>query len=321
MKIFKLFSLMIASLAILESCSSSEEPLENCLTQEEMIPVSIGFSGEVLDITETPLSRGENVKDWYAFQVYSAPLDGSNDYTYYAYGFFDNKEDMVINLKEGYKYKFDVCMVVDGENKVYSFSLTELGWKQPDNTFYISPTEHVRYMYEGYLYLKNPFNTFNRPNVDRFFGRVVDFIPKKNQSVNINMKRTAFCAKFKAKKFTEGKLEISIEGAPLLTLDAAQGTEIEDYFSFNNLEAAYTNFGNYSEEIPVNIVWVKPDNRRVPIANEVVNFKRNKVIQINFEIKEPTTENGFVLDSSEAIEAGDDVTIGGDGDNVDVDPH
>ncbi len=314
---------MLVALAIFTtSCSSSEEPFDTPLQPEgEMIPVSIGFSGEVLDITETPLSRAGDVKDWYAFQVYSAPLDGSRGYSYYAYGFFNNKEDMVINLKEGYKYKFDVSMVVDGENRAFAFSLSQAGWKAPDNTFYISSTESVRYMYQGYLYLKKPYDGFDRPNVDRFFGRTTDFIPQKDKNVNINMKRTAFCAKFKAQNFTEGKLEISIEGAPQLTLDSSEGTEVEDFFSFNNLEAAYNNYGNYSEEIPVNIVWVKPDNRRVPIANETVNFKRNKVIHIDFEVKEPTTENGFVLDSSEAIEEGDNVSIGGDGNNVDVEPN
>ena len=88
------------------SCSSSNDEIEIPIQpeNEKYFQVPIGFSGEILNITESPLSRTGEAKDWYAFQVYSAPEDGSQEYSYYAYGFFDNKKDMIINLKEGYKY-------------------------------------------------------------------------------------------------------------------------------------------------------------------------------------------------------------------------
>lgn len=73
------------------------------------------------------MTRTGSVKDWYVFQVYSKPENSTEAYTCYAYGFFDNKENMIINLKAGYQYKFDVSMVVDGENKVYAFSLIKSG--------------------------------------------------------------------------------------------------------------------------------------------------------------------------------------------------
>lgn len=324
MERFNLWSIqaLVVSTLFLFGCSSSSDEIVVPSQQEEekIYPVSIGFSGEILNITDSPLSRTDDAKDWYAFQVYSAPEDGSKGYSYYAYGFFDNKEDMIINLKEGYKYKFDVCMVVDGSEKVYKFSLVNAGWATIGNSFMISSEEHVRYMYEGYLYLKKGNETYDRPNVDRFFGRTTDYVPTEGGSVDIDMKRVSFGAKFVAKDFTEGSLEISVEGAPMIKLEASEGNEVEDIISFNNLESAFTN-NDYSENIPVNITWVKTDNVRVPIASESVAFKRNRLTTIEFVVKENTSSSTFSLNADETMATGETIEIGGDGTNTEVDPN
>lgn len=318
MKWFKV-QLMSALALIAASCSSSEEPVPAGDSQEaNLVQVSIGFKGEITSITESPLSRATEAKDWYAFQVYEA--DEKGYYQKYAYGFFDNKSDMIINLKEGYKYRFDVGMVVNGSEKVYKFSLVNAGWASISNSFFISSEESVRYMYEGYLYLKSPSDTFDRPNVDRFFGSTEGYIATEGSSVSINMKRVSFGAKFVAKGFTEGTLEISVEGAPTIRLDASEGSEVEDIISFNRLRDAYTATGEYSESIPVNIVWAKPDGKRVPIASESVAFKRNKLTTIEFEVKENTTSNSFSLTSDETMETGETIEIGGDDTPTIVDP-
>ena len=314
-------ALLVSTLFFFGCSSSSDDVVVPSEPEtEKFIQVPIGFSGEILKVTDSPLSRADDAKDWYAFQVYSAPEDGSEGYSYYAYGFFDNKENMIINLKEGYKYKFDVSMVVDGSEKVYKFSLTNAGWATIGNSFMISSDEHVRYMYEGYLYINEPWETFDRPNVDRFFGRTTDYVPTEGGKVEINMKRVSFGAKFVAKDFTEGSLEISVEGAPTINLAASSGSEIEDIISFNKLENAYTN-DDYSESIPVNITWVKADNARVPIASEPVAFKRNRLTTVEFTVKENTSSSTFDLKADETMTAGETIEIGGDGTNTEVDPN
>lgn len=304
------------------SCSSStDELVPNESEQQEFVKVPIGFSGEILDIEESPLTRANTAKDWYAFQVYSAPLN--QEYTYYekyAYGFFDNKKDMIINLKKGYKYKFEVQMIKDGSEKVHSFSLSNAGWTGIGNSFFVSSDEGVRYMHEGYLYLQHPYETFDRPNVDRFFGSCENFVPEKGKNVDINMKRVSFGAKFVPKKFTEGKLEINVEGAPTLYMDSASDKDVQDIISFNRLESAYSSTEEYSEDIAVNIVWVKENNQRIPIASQNVTFKRNKLSTITFEVKEQTEKNSIDLSCDEVMQDGDTVEIGGDGTNHNVNP-
>ena len=114
--------LMAVILPMLAGCGKEEvenNPAESVDNPKEYT-VSLGFSGEITDITESPLNRAEggNNTDLYGIQVYSTSTD-SYDYKPYAYGLFNKKESMVIKLVEGYKYKFVATMVVDGKEKVY----------------------------------------------------------------------------------------------------------------------------------------------------------------------------------------------------------
>lgn len=305
---------------------SKEGPVEDSdpTKQETFTKVSFAFTGEVLTIYESPLTRSTEAKDWYAFQVYSRPEGTDDSYGYYAYGFFDNIQDMVINLKDGYEYKFDVYMLPEGSEKVGLFALVNAGWKSVDNTFHISSTESVRYMYTGYLYMIYPSSDqFDRPMVDRFFGKIEGYKPTSGGTVSINMLRTAFGAKFVALDFTSGSLEISVEGSANLNLNSADGSEIQEIYSFNYPGQAFDTTiagGQYSESIPVNIVWVKSDGVRVPVANESVVFKRNTLTTVEFVVQENASSSSFNLTNNEEFESGGKVQIGGDGENTPVNP-
>lgn len=316
------FLLFLGAL-LMVSCNKVvvEEPQkEDTFTQ-----VSFGFSGNEFLTSETSLTRAGEAKDWYAFQVYSRAEGSNSSYSYYAYGFFDNKNDMVINLKNGYEYRFDVCMVVDASQRVYKFCLMNSGWAGINNTFVISSTEYVRYMYEGYLYMNYPsYTSYNRPRVDRFMGRTDGYVPTEGGVVNIDMKRVAFAVRFAPKDFVSGSLEISIEDAGSMTMKAGTDTECQDFISFKNTYSAMSAAlkGNeYSESIPINVVWIKDDGSRSPIANEAVSFKRNVLTTVEFEVKESSASSTFNLSANETMGNGDTVTIEGDGTNTGVNPN
>jgi len=310
----------LAALCSLFIVSCQKNPESVPVEEESFTTVSFNFSGQEFQITETPLTKAEEAKDWYAFQVYSRVAGSDNGYTKYAYGFFDNKEDMIINLKNGYEYKFDVCMLVEASRRVYKFCLFNAGWASVDNTFKISSTESVRYMYEGYLYMNYPtWTTYDRPMVDRFMGETEGYVPTEGGVVNIEMKRAAFAANFVPKDFTSGKLEINVEGSGLITMVAGTDTERYEVFSFKNPGNILTN-PDYSENIPVNIVWIKDDGVRTPIANQAVTFKRNVLTTVSFEVKESANSNTFSIKANETLQNGGTVTIGGDGTNTGVDP-
>ena len=254
----KLLLLTLAA-CFFAACTNNDEPIENNPNNEtpkEYI-VSLGFSGEITDITETPLSRAVT-NDLYGIQVYSTPATTSEEYAPYAYGLFDDKNNMVIKLLEGYKYKFVVTMVVDGKNVLYSsdnkysspFSFTPIC----SNFEYSSIEQFTSWdLGCGQTCINNGYNYdyYDRAMVERFYGEISDYEPIENGTISIEMKRVSFGAKFIAENFTEGTLNIQMEDAPLLVIEYP-ATTIEGIFTFYNQygNAAWT-ADDYSETILV----------------------------------------------------------------------
>lgn len=315
---------LLAATCVLFSCSKEPVSQEQEKEKDTFSSISFNLTSREFNISETPLSKAGDPKDWYAFQVYSRPSGTQDSYEYYAYGFFDNKADMIINLKDGYEYKFDVCMFVEASEKVYKFCLLNAGWTPVNNAFILSSTESVRYMYGGYLFMNYPtWDTYDRPRVDRLMGRTEGYIPQEGGTVNIELKRVAFGAKFVPTNFTTGSLEISIEGSGTITMDAGVDTEKQEIISFAYPGRAYDTFmegKEYSEDIPVNVVWIKEDGVRTPIANQSVSFKRNILTTVEFEVKENASSSSINLSGNESLQDGSSVVIGGDGTNTGVDP-
>lgn len=313
-KISTCISIIIAMFATI-SCSEKHVAPEN---EGSFVEVKLGFTGEAPNITTTPMRKSGNANDWYQIQVYSAPA-GTTAYSYYGYGFFDNTDNMVINLKEGYQYMFVADMIVDGSERIYSFALVNSGWAYIGNSFYLSADEHIRFLGEGYLYMRRPYDSYNRPDVDRFYGIADGYIPEEGGSVSINMKRVSFGAKFVAKEFTSGSLEIQIDQTPTKTLRCSDGSELEMIVSFNSTSRAYSN-NDYSENIGVNIIWVKEDGVRTPIVGQDVTFVRNHLTTIEFEVKDSAQSNSFNIKADEEWENGETIVVEGKGTNTEVNP-
>ena len=310
------------------ACTDNDEPIENNPNNEtpkEYI-VSLGFSGEITDITESPLSRAVT-NDLYGIQVYSTPTATNEEYAPYAYGLFDDKNNMVIKLLEGYKYKFVVTMIVNGKN-VINFSLEE-EYFSPFNltpicsNFEYSNQEQLPVLDHGETWMKNTNDYYDRAMVERFYGEISDYEPIENGTISIEMKRVSFGAKFIAENFTEGTLNIQLEEAPLLVMEYP-ATTIEGIFTLKN---SYPNgdtwtTDDYSETIPVSITWTKNDGAVVPLLTQNITFKRNKLTTITVKINDAGIENGVNISTeNEDIQPGDNIVIdtNGSGDS-NVDP-
>ena len=300
----KFFAAVCMIALCLVSCNKTNVQTEDL---GEYVQVSLGFSMEAPIITTTPMTKAGEARNWYQIQVYSA-VEGKTNYGYYGYGFFDNVDNMLINLKRGYQYKFEVDMIVDGSEKINRFSLVNSGWAGISNSFYLSSDEHIRYLGEGYLYMRRPADTFNRPDVDRFYGITDGYVPKTSGKVTVDMKRVSFGVKFIAKEFTEGKLEIQIDQAPTMTLDSAKGNEIETVISFDRTYSAFLD-NDYSENIAVNVILLKEDGIRVPLVAQEVPFVRNCKTTIEFNGREPSQNKGFIINAEEEWKTGETIFL------------
>ena len=133
--------LLIGS-STLFSCSNNEDelpPKEQEQTSQETYTISFNLGGEFISTSETPLSRTEvTPKKIYGINVYYKK-DGDTWYQNYAYGLFDNIQDMTISLISGYKYKFECSMVQNDTDTLYH-----------NNSMYYAPFHKYYSSYSGY---------------------------------------------------------------------------------------------------------------------------------------------------------------------------
>ena len=298
----KLFSKLWASIAMLSmlslatSCENSEEPITPA--EPEYVTVSLGLNVN-LDCEYEPLTRAEENNDLYGIQVYSTPYPAAEnaEWKEFAYGLFDTTDNLTVKLIRGYEYKFVATMVKDGKDNIES---DERGYHSPFNhrvnhNGYVAPTSlSMTFFYDQlgfggldtpYTYLKND-DQYRRPNVERYYGELEGYIPGDNNSkVTIELKRTSFGVKYIAKgDYAEnGTLEILMEAAPQLNLNLAEGNQVSEIYTFENVRAAWLD-DNYTETVPVALRIAYSDGTTAPLGTHNITFKRNTTTVVNVDL-------------------------------------
>ena len=279
--------------------------------QAEYYTVSLGFSGEI-EVGYEPLRSAEN-NDLYGIQVYSAPADaeGKISWTNYAYGLFDDPTNIKIDLLAGYQYKFEATMVKDGKEKITHgdsgydapfYNYTD-GWQREtpiSTTFNYS----VTYMglNRGYANLIG-YGFYDRPIVERYFGELEGYIPSLNGRATIDMGRTSYGIKFIAQgqSANAGTLEIQMSDSPLVTMNLAESNEYFDIYTFSSVRNAWLK-SDYSEEISVNIIYIREDETAVPLGGHKITAVRNTTTVVTVNIGYGGAENGLGFNFTEGGE-------------------
>ncbi len=330
----KLFSKLWASIAMLSmlslatSCENSnarpEQP--DTPTEPEYVTVSLGLNVE-LDYEYEPLTRAEENNDLYGIQVYSTPLPATEnaEWTKYAYGLFDNTDNLTIKLIRGYEYKFVARMVKDGKDKVEHYASGHYSGpfsheNEPNiSTATLISTSFI-YGSLGMNYLHKNGNGYFYHNAESYYGELEGYIPGDNDSkATIELKRTSFGAKFIAKgDFAEnGTLEILMENAPQLNLNLAEGNEISEIYTFKNVRAAWLD-ENYTETESVTLRIAYSDGTTVPLGTHNIAFKRNITTVVNVDLSVGGDSGvGIVVTGGGEMPEGEEITIK-DGEIVDT---
>lgn len=327
-KLLSMFSILL----LLSSCSTQDEPALAPPVDAKTYTVSFGLAGEITSITDSPLTRAVS-NDLYGIQVYSIPDSTFAGGSYqsekpYAYGIFDDKAKMSIKLMAGYKYRFVCTMIVNAKSRLpywgnyYGVSPFNIigNNSQTEFSFFNYSTDSYFYMlHSGYTSLSDSIGSFNghRPNVDRYYGETMNYVPTKDSTVTINMNRMVFGAKFVAEGLVSGKLFIQMQDAPLLTLEAPN-TEVQDIYTFQHIgypggnDMTTGKYVDYSEDISVSINWLNADSVKVPIASQNIRFTRNKLTTIKVRVQDSTMANSIgIITEDKPMAAGDTITIGG----------
>ena len=295
-------------------------------TEPEYVTVSLGFNVE-LDYEYEPLTRADENNDLYGIQVYSTPVPATEDaeWTKFAYGLFDNTDNLTIKLIRGYEYKFETVMVKDGKNKVESYDGEYFG---PFGHEYSPNCYNWTELSTSFIYDKLGMHTWGKwglndyLNVELYYGELEGYIPGDNDSkATIELKRTSFGAKFIAKgDYAEnGSLEIIMgdDPKPHLTLNLAEGNEISGIFSFDDVRAAWLD-ENYTETVPVLLRIAYSDGTSAPLGTHDIPFKRNKTTVVNVDMSIGGEDGvGFVITDGGEMPEDSEITIK-DGEIVDT---
>lgn len=309
--------------AALCSCSTDDLP-EQVTTDPNVYEVSLGLAGEITSITESPITKAAP-NDLYGIQVFSAPNDstGTENYSNYAYGIYDDLSSAKIKLLDGYKYKFECTMIVDGKSRIYGYNngsyfgydnplyVSGFGTGEVKNAFTYSVWNTIGYINNGSTNLINSDNStkgYGRPNTDRYNGVTSGFVPSGSNSVSINMKRAIFGVRFIAEGLTSGKLKIEMEQAPGMEL-TPENLQKEDIYTFSYLWSIY-NDDAYYEDVQVAINWQQNDSTTVPLASQFIRFKRNTRTTIKVKVADLANQKGISLNiENTPIAEGDSINF------------
>lgn len=275
----------------------------------EYYTVALGFGGEI-EVGYEPLRSVEN-NDLYGINVYSAPanVEGTPSWSNYAYGLFDDPSNIKIDLLVGYQYKFVATMVKDGKEKMYRYtddrysSPFSVNGAIPISTSFNYGLSVMGNLGYGSTYMKKlggGGSTYDRPNTERYYGELEGYIPSNNGKATIDMGRTSYGVKVVAQgqSANVGSLEIQMSESPLVTLNLAESNEYFDIYTFYYVRNAWLK-SDYSEEVSVNINYIREDNTVVPLGSHKVTFVRNTTTVVTVNIGYGGAENGLGFNITE----------------------
>lgn len=280
--------------------------------------VKLNLGGE-LSVSESLLSksaantipRSVSTNDLLGVSIY-AKKDGEDTYHYYAYGLFDNSNNINITMLAGYKYQIIASVVIDGKNRIkkegerYGLPFEAA----LENKIIYSNSVSLSGITRGHAKIGTDI-WVGVPNVDRYYGAVSDFIPgQSNSSISINLKRVVFGAKFIVQNLTNGRVEIQLinpnrYGSNKIIIDKNMAPKIhEDIYTFYNTSGGvdWTN-DNYTEQMGVWVNWVNDAGIETRIADQQVTFKRKTLTTITIKMasgSSGSSSNGLSIDMEPA---------------------
>ena len=298
---FRQSVLMLLVASGIVSCTETVDNVPQDSDSKEVI-VPLSFSGEVLDMGTTPLSRAAG-NDLLYIQVRRLMEDGYAQP--YAHGLFDNSDNLTIALKEEESYIFSATIVKDGKNRIYNYDNHYSIPFDADltNKFVIDGNFDTWIIMRGSADLVD-MGYFEKPDIDRYFGvsELYTVNPKDIQPVNINLLRTVFGVKVVTEGFTSGDLLIEVSGAPQMIISAPQ-TEITKIFSLSDLNEANNqdmNYvtgemtNNYTEYAMVRILRIS-NGETIPVDEKEILFTRNMLTTLKVRIESNMYENGVSI--------------------------
>ena len=274
---------------------SNVENLSESVQEPESYTISLGIGDDAASRAVDGTIYGINV-------YFDKEKDGTQN-DIYAYGLFDDPSKMTITLLTGYKYKFVCSAVKNGKTQLYYGKYGSnifSGYAKPfqtaassstmlENKFITGATTYLSGLGSGAAVLKSGDTSYTEvayPSLERYYGEFTDYVPVKNGSVNIPLKKTYFGNKLVVKGDLDGMVSVTCKIGSTTIWSKSTTEELEEtgsVYSYNNVSDCWANESNLSATI-----YMTYDSNRGEywdLSNsKTITFKRNVMTTITVNV-------------------------------------
>lgn len=288
MKTPKNQSIALFLLFLIYCCACQDNPSDDIGEKKEF---KLSMDGDLVDFTESTLGRTNDEKTLYAVFVYSSS-DNISELPY-AYGIFENPENMSIGLYDNRDYQF----YVDVYRKGTAYGLAT--YQRDDKTKMEAPywdfflnnqfefsTTFDYYRHDGANYWIDADSTqskysWSAPEVDVYRGDLfVTVDDLDDEEITIQTERTVFGIEANVENCTSGKVVISLGSDDQVFELTPEDPKLPmKIFSLNAHHSSSFDF----TYLPLNIAHVTESGMNV-IYNQEVKFNRMKIKQLNITL-------------------------------------
>lgn len=297
---------LISMICLAISCSKEDKDAGG---KESIYKVSLRIGGEITT-DESPLTKAEENNMLFGISVFK---DGAA----FAYGLFDNIDNIDVFLLSGHSYTFKCTLIKNGKLCVlgsssgYYSPFSRPGNPTPlTNTFTYATNSSMQV--SKVTEYKSDHN--GKYDADRYYCEISDYIPSVNGSVSLNLKHTVVGFKYSLLGLTDGSLAIKIKRSGdsnyIVNTSVNSSTESEGLIlECNNVLSAYNYPDTYTETATVSLVWTRGNNIVQNLGSVDVELKRNMMNCIRINLSSSSGEAQFGI-----TQEADDMTT----DSVDV---
>lgn len=335
---------MMAVVTIISSCSNADETTPIIPVEEQIsYTVSLNPTGDYTNVTEEQLSRADSPTKYYGINVYCMKTDGSESgYSFYAYGIFDNTDNMTISLLGGYKYRFVCASYVEGEDQIYINSRTNqfggypFNYRKFENQFTYTSDDYslgiddtrvttAKVVDDGGYSSSTNYNT--APQMTMMYGMVSDFVPADNSTVIIPMIRIGYGIKVVVASIPDGSLNARVTDLSFgsygnygWSKDFTEAGEAETVVADGIYSAIiYTDWEervkSYTTTNTFYFYWTRA-NGYVQEFSQNVTFKNNVKTVVTVNLTGGAGDVSIGIEEDNASITDEDVTVNYDGGNI-----
>lgn len=243
-----------------------------------------------------------------ALQIYAKPIGAADKlYQPFAYGLFDTWQSLEVELVATNAYKMIASLVVEAKTKLEP---TASGYSEPfaagsersqiTNAFVYTSARAMKGLTAGAARVVDG-RRYTRPVLERHCAVLSDYLPADKQVAELTLQRVSFALRVSAPDVTEGKIELDVDGAPLMVLSSAERS-VEAVVSMqgSSIDERWLT-ADYADEVLCKATWTKANGTRVPIGASrgvTLRVRRNERIPIELYTRGKASGLGILTETN-----------------------